>query len=439
MNINNLLGLLKMDSHTFQQMRYRSLSLITGVLIVGTIPFLFDEILQGYYFTFASLLSVQILFELGLNAVVVQMIAHEYGKLSVANNSLRETKNGNLARLSKILEFFKKWYLIASVLMFFGLLSLGIFLFNGKEEVEFKLWFYPWLILSLVTSINLYLNVFSSALEGFGKVNHVAEKRFWGTLFGIVLFTIMIIIERNLFVMSAITICQIIAILVLIKNDKTLKEINSNKLDKIEFSWKKEVFPFQWRIAVSWMAGYFSLYLFTPVTFNIFGPVEAGKIGLTFAIFNAVFSISSTWVTSQFPKFGHLISIKETKSLNKNFIISSLKSQATVSIGIFFGIIIFIFLNNIEHYLMLRLPSFYQFSLIASVTFINTYILSLTTFMRAHKEEPMLNASIVQALLMIFILWNAVYGLNFLLLSYNIINLFIAIWATIKLKKYYHS
>ena len=247
MNINNLLGLLKMDSHTFQQMRYRSLSLITGVLIVGTIPFLFDEILQGYYFTFASLLSVQILFELGLNAVVVQMIAHEYGKLSVANNSLRETKNGNLARLSKILEFFKKWYLIASVLMFFGLLSLGIFLFNGKEEVEFKLWFYPWLILSLVTSINLYLNVFSSALEGFGKVNHVAEKRFWGTLFGIVLFTIMIIIERNLFVMSAITICQIIAILVLIKNDKTLKEINSNKLDKIELSWKKEVFPFQWR------------------------------------------------------------------------------------------------------------------------------------------------------------------------------------------------
>ena len=33
-------------------------------------------------------------------------------------------------------------------------------------------------------------------------------------------------------------------------------------------------FPFQWRIAVSWIAGYFSLYLFTPVTFGVYGPIE---------------------------------------------------------------------------------------------------------------------------------------------------------------------
>ena len=65
-----------MDSHTFQQLRYRSLSLLTGILVVGIIPFFFDEILQGYYFTFASLLSIQVLFELGLNQVVVQQVGH---------------------------------------------------------------------------------------------------------------------------------------------------------------------------------------------------------------------------------------------------------------------------------------------------------------------------------------------------------------------------
>ena len=440
MALNKYLNLLSMDSHTFQQLRYRSLSLLTGILVVGIIPFFFDEILQGYYFTFASLLSIQVLFELGLNQVVVQQVGHEYAKLESTNNSLKENSGGNLIRLFKILDFFKKWYLVASILMFTGLMFLGNLLFYGKEEVSFAEWFYPWLLLSLVSSLNLYINMLSSVLEGLGKVDKVAERRFWGTFFGLILFSLLLFFKPSLFVMSAITACQIIAIISLVKKDRTLQQIKPVYNKQHVFLWTKEIFPFQWRIAVSWIAGYFSLYLFTPVTFGVYGPIEAGRIGFAFAIFNAVFGISSTWVSAQFPKFGHLISRGQKNNLQKVFKTAAIKSQITITFAIVSGIIIFLTLKSINSDLLSRLPTFFQFSLIASVTFINTYINSIASFMRAHKKEPLLVISIVQAILMVIVLLNAELGILFLLLGYNFINFFVvAIWATLKFRKFYYA
>ena len=80
----------------------------------------------------------------------------------------------------------------AAILMFLGLLSLGMLIFGSKEELEFKLWFYPWLLLSLITSVNLYMNVYSSALENFGKLDIVSGKGFRHFLESL-LFAIMIV------------------------------------------------------------------------------------------------------------------------------------------------------------------------------------------------------------------------------------------------------
>ena len=246
--------------------------------------------------------------------------------------------------------------------------------------------------------------------------------------------------KPSLFVMSAITACQIIAIISLVKKDRTLQQIKPVYNKQHVFLWTKEIFPFQWRIAVSWIAGYFSLYLFTPVTFGVYGPIEAGRIGFAFAIFNAVFGISSTWVSAQFPKFGHLISRGQKNNLQKVFKTAAIKSQITITFAIVSGIIIFLTLKSINSDLLSRLPTFFQFSLIASVTFINTYINSIASFMRAHKKEPLLAISIVQAILMVIVLLNAELGILFLLLGYNFINFFVvAIWATLKFRKFYYA
>lgn len=433
------LNLFKMDSHTFHQLRYKILSLVTGVMTVGLIPFFLNEVTQGYYFTFASLLSAQIFFELGLNQVVVQLVGHEYANLKRVQGNLVENKYGNLSRLSSIYKFLKKWYFFASILFCCALTFLGTYLFGRADELPFSEWFYPWIALIAITSANLYVNMLSAIIEGFGKVDKVAQWRFRGTVIGLILFTLILISGYSLFALSAIPLCQLISIIILKNIDGTFFQLRKAR-SASSFSWKKEIFPFQWRVAATWMAGYFSLYLFTPVTFETFGAVEAGRIGLAFAIFNAVFGISSTWVSAKFPKFGHLISTGQKDSLRNTFKIAAIKSQITITFAIISGIIIFLIFESVNSDLLSRLPTFFQFVLIASVTFINTYINSIATFMRAHKEEPLLVISIVQAILMIIVLLNAELGIIFLLIGYNFINIFVvAIWATVKFKEYYYA
>ena len=45
--------------------------------------------------------------------------------------------------------------------------------------------------------------------------------------------------------------------------------------------WRTEIWPFQWRLAVSWLCGYFTFQLFNPILFAVRGPIEAGQMGDT--------------------------------------------------------------------------------------------------------------------------------------------------------------
>lgn len=44
---------------------------------------------------------------------------------------------------------------------------------------------------------------------------------------------------------------------------KLIKE----KTGDFRVSWKTEIWPLQWRIALSWLSGYFIFQLFTPILF----------------------------------------------------------------------------------------------------------------------------------------------------------------------------
>ena len=63
----------------------------------------------------------------------------------------------------------------------------------------------------------------------------------------------------------------------------------------------------QWRIAISWLAGYFVFQLFTPVLFHYHGAVVAGQMGMTLNVSNALLTTSLTLIAAKTPEFGKLI------------------------------------------------------------------------------------------------------------------------------------
>src|SRR5665647_2797816 len=66
---------------------------------------------QGFYYTFGSIAAIQVFFELGLNGIITQYVAHEASNLKWEsdNNLVGESKY--MSRLSSLLHFSVKWYL----------------------------------------------------------------------------------------------------------------------------------------------------------------------------------------------------------------------------------------------------------------------------------------------------------------------------------------
>src|ERR1035437_9872245 len=71
--------------------------------------------------------------------------------------------------------------------------------------------------------------------------------------------------------------------------------------------YRAEIFPYQWKIALSWISGYFIFQLFNPVLFATEGAVVAGQMGMTLAALNGVQSLSMAWITTKVPLFSGLI------------------------------------------------------------------------------------------------------------------------------------
>ena len=70
-----------------------------GVATVLFLPLYLTPDLQGYYFTFASVLSIQIFFELGLNQILVQLVSHEVAHLNADANGRLTGDGAHLDRL----------------------------------------------------------------------------------------------------------------------------------------------------------------------------------------------------------------------------------------------------------------------------------------------------------------------------------------------------
>ena len=69
--------------------------------------------------------------------------------------------------------------------------------------------------------------------------------------------------------------------------------------------WWREVWPFQWRVALGAPFGYLTSQIFAPVLFAIpaFGPEAAGQMWLSLAVMNSLFIASQAWVGVRMPRF----------------------------------------------------------------------------------------------------------------------------------------
>ena len=101
-----------------------------GVISIVFIAKYLTIVEQGYYFTFGSILAIQIFFELGLSTIITQFTAHEVAQLKWGNNTELIGPEESKSRLSSLLRFCVKWFSVIALLLLFILLITGYVFFN---------------------------------------------------------------------------------------------------------------------------------------------------------------------------------------------------------------------------------------------------------------------------------------------------------------------
>ena len=289
---------------------------VTAILIATR----FTPELQGYYFTFVSVLALQIFVELGLGTVIIQFASHEWSKLSFDSSGQIVGDAVALSRLRSIANIAFKWYLVGALIACIGLGIGGYFFFSQKPETVI-FWTAPWLVLCLLTGLTLCLVPVWSLLEGCNQVANVYLFRFLDGLFRSIPLWFAILVGAKLWVPVISSLVGLIWAVFFLRRRYWgfLKTLLFSQTTGQRVQWKSEMLPMQWRIAVSWLSGYFVFSMFTPVLFQYHGAVVAGQMGMTWSLITVVSSISGAWIQPRAPYFGILIAQRKYEQLDKLF------------------------------------------------------------------------------------------------------------------------
>lgn len=288
----------------------------TGPLTAYLVATRFAKDVQGYYYTFGSLLGLQVFAELGLGAVLVQFASHEWAQLSLVDGRV-EGAARNRSRLAGLLRFSLRWYGWASLAVLLPLGAFGFCFFQARPGDAVN-WQGPWLTLCVLAAMRLLLTPAFALLDGCGQVAQTYGFRLVDGLVMAASTWIAILAGFNLWTaaFSAFNSLVVALLFLGVRYRHFFGGLLGQELRE-EIDWKEEVLPMQWRIALSWLSGYFVFQLFTPVLFRYRSPREAGQFGLTWNMISSINNIGAAFLQTKAPAFGRHVASKEFAELDR--------------------------------------------------------------------------------------------------------------------------
>lgn len=405
MNKNTILNLifrLGIDKSIFYTSLGRIIQAVGGIVSILFIARYLTDVEQGFYYTFGSIVAIQVFFELGLNGIITQYVAHEVSHLQWKDSVNLIGEQKYLSRLSSLLHFSIRWYSYFAIVLYATLIIVGFIFFTKYQSVtDNVVWKFPWILLAITTSINLLITPILAFFEGLGKVKEVAKIRLIQQCIGLIIVWGGLFCGAKLYVNGINWLMSIIIVLTLIwsSNFKSIfVNIWKTKITE-QVNYKIEIFPYQWKIALSWISGYFIFQLFNPVLFATEGAIIAGQMGMTLAALNGIQSLSLSWMTTKIPLYSGLIAKKQYQQLDLVF-------NQTLKQSVFINgsalIIMFIVIYIIRHYHIIgginwgdRFLDYYPMIFMMIPLFINQLVNSWAIYLRCHKKEPFLLISII--------------------------------------------
>lgn len=446
-SILNIFRRLGLDKSIAYSSGARVVQAFTGVASILFIAQFLTKTEQGFYYTFGSIIAIQIFFELGLTNIITQYVAHEASHLKWIDSTHLEGEQKYHSRLAHLLRFSVKWYAVIGIIFFIVLLGVGYWFFSYYSPTNDEvIWVFPWILVSIGTILKLFIAPLMSILMGLDRVKEVMKMQFYQQL--IIPFStwIGLALGWHLYVLGIASLLSVVYVVIYI-GTTDLKGILKN-LWHVQLTdrvcYMKEIFPYQWKIALSWVSGYFIFQLFNPVLFATEGAVVAGQMGMTLAALNGIMAFSQSWITTKVPLWSKLIALKDYAQLDRIFN-TTIKQVSVVCLGLI-AVLVF----GIWSLKALHIPLGYRFLnwlpliFLLIPLFLNQWVNGWATYLRCHKKEPFLVNSIVGGILCCLstIILGKYFGVVGMTAGYCFITAIISLWGYrifITCKKNWHG
>lgn len=377
-----------------------------------------DEVERGFYFSFISLASLQIFFELGIGVVIVQ---HTSRLIVACGGSLEPGKadyhSSGFARIRGIYQFNLIWTIVAGLLLFVSVFSLGFTFFSAIPESSLVSWSSEWTL--LVVSVALFLPLSSqlSFFEGAGYLSNVLKLRFFMSLLSYGSVILVLMNDLGLYAVSALYISQasLVSVWMILRKRKILKIllVNFPQYDSFRH-WAKQLWSMQWKIAISWICGYLAFQAATPIVLNYLGAVAAGEVGLFLNISNMLVSVIGAWMVTKIPIFSSLIEHNNFLGLHELFDDTVKKS---VTAFLFMSCCLFaastLYLDVVDQ----KFVTTWTVLVFLILSALNSVSFAQGVYLRCFLRELFVPSSVAYALIILLLLpfILPIYGLNGLL------------------------
>lgn len=417
----------------------RTWQAFAGVITLAFVAHFLSPVEQGYFYTLASIAALYMALDMGLSAVLVQFSAREFIGLSWGADG--EIKGAEPSRFLDLVRLSLRWYGTASVIFLLIYPAGGAFLENKPGNLGYD-WHGPWALLVCATAAGFMFLPMLALTEGSGGLVEVYAIRLVQGLFGAVATWVVLAMGGGLYAVAMMpAVSAVVAgIWILIRRRRMIVQTFQGNIGN--FHWGVEVWPLQWRIGASWLAGYALVLMHAPLLFRTKGPTMAGQMGVTMTVASMLGILSLSWMTARIPAMTRDISTKNWGHLHHvywrafRFSCLSFVAGATIFVIVRWAL-------EWTPYGTRFLPLAETTGLLLAMGFYHVSGL-FAVYLRAHFQEPFLWPSLIGALLTASAaIWAApqwgARGIVIVLVVINVIFFFpITLWLWLHLRRKWH-
>lgn len=344
----------------------------------------------------SSIAAILAFADMGLSIAIMQCAAHEHAHLSKTEKFPGAGRqDDHQRRLETLFAFSIRRVGKITIIALPVVMAIGMFTFSSKSHTG--QWLAPWLTHCVASAASLMLSVMLSFHEGCDGVAAIQRIRLTVSITNLATLSVCLIGGMDLWSLPISTAAATIAGAFLMSKYRITPISSALKIKKSDLvSWSTEVSPLLSKYALSWIGGYLMFQLFVPIVLRLNGPEAAGRAGLTFSIFSAIFTLSNVWSTFQLPKFSMAIALRDNSAL-RTCMNRSLYGSISTYIAFSSLVITAIYVFSDNEKIVDRLQPMTGVLAISLIWLLQLLVHNLAIYLRAFKEEPLARPTILAA------------------------------------------